>query len=253
MLQEIKRIGREIVKGENLEIYLTIMVSGVLLSLSIFGPDKLDSTNQLYEAILALMLLLAIGFLGIKRSSKKILNQISPSEKGVEIVMQRNFSPDLGRFENAFSVDWMGISLHKALPLYRHKLEHCLSNGGEVRIIIINHNSEIPKQLASIGHSQCKVDLITNNIKTTISFLKLLKKNIPDYKIELRVISTQIPYRITIIDKEKRNGFMRILKFVHPKSDDKTILTIRAKNKQLFEFYKNQYELYWNSSKKVKI
>lgn len=80
-MKSIKAIFDDIKKGENLEVYLVILISFVVLAMDIFGLVKLDS---LINVILAVLALLSLGTLSTRGTLMAVRNSISKLDEKIE-------------------------------------------------------------------------------------------------------------------------------------------------------------------------
>ena len=77
----ITAIFNDIKKGENLEVYLVILISLIVLLMDVFGSVKFDS---LTNVILAVLALLSLGTLSTRGTLVSLRNSIGELDKKIE-------------------------------------------------------------------------------------------------------------------------------------------------------------------------
>ncbi len=174
-----------------------------------------------------------------KKPSSTKSAQIQKFEKQSSIVVSRE------RLEKAQTIDWMAFSMHKTLAIYEGELTRCLQNNGQLRLLLINPNSELPEMITKLGYSfdqqQVKAD-----IEATLARVNSWNQKFPGCKVELRYLSGLPPYRIMIVNRILDTGYIRLRLFVTPSSADGPTVALTAKSdKEWFQFLSEQYENFW--------
>ena len=183
-------------------------------------------------------------------SGKKFTTKQSPQTQKFE--KQSNIVVSRERLEKAQTIDWMAFSMYKTLSIYEKELTQCLRNNGQIRILLINPQSQTPDMIAKLGYSLDRKKVETD-ISSALARVNAWKENIPGCKVEIRYLSGLPPYRIMIVNRILDTGYIRLRLFVTPGSEDGPTVALTTKNdKEWFIFFCEQFEKFWNLAESVK-
>ncbi len=263
MKEFLERVWQDIKQRKNLELYLVLTAIIIVFVADIVG---INTTNAVTEIILAVLAILLYGLVesrhsaedsdkklaNIEKSILKIGQLLSQNKLNEKFEKHSTITGNRQRLKNAKTLDWMSISLHKTLTIYEHELTECLKNGGQIRLLLIDPNSPIPHALAELGHSLGSSEKIVNNVRSALEIIQSWRNRMPECNLEVRVLSSQPPYRLSMLDRGLSIAYARIRLFVIPKSSDIPVVTVSAKDdKEWFEFFADQFEKYWGIGQQV--
>ena len=113
-----ERIWREIRSGENIDLYVTIVIAFVLVILSLFG---FASSGVIASLTLAVLGLLAISNLVNRHRVEELIKQVAESAKGFFF---DEFPADFKEnFESAKEIWLVGVTLRGTLANYYGLIE----------------------------------------------------------------------------------------------------------------------------------
>ena len=150
MKRYLQTAWTDIRSGENIDIYLTLLVCLVLVVAGIFG---IVDFTVLASGILATLAILATSTLGIRRVAQNLRDVLRESEHRQKLQRHSQIRIDRQKICEAQTLDWMSVSLFKALPMHNFGISECLRNGGQVRILLVDpRNSDVLNALARSGY-----------------------------------------------------------------------------------------------------
>jgi hypothetical protein len=237
-------IWKDIKSGENIDVYSTVLISVALGIAGIFGVVNF---SQLASGILATLALLALGSLNFRHSSNEIRDLLKAVNIGQKIEKNSTINVNRKRLENAKTLDWMAVSFHTMTRPYEKELTTCLSSGGQIRLLLVDPTSDVPKTLAKLGYSAGDSEIIINDITSTLRVISNWKKKIPDCNIEVRYLHGQPPYRLTIVDRTQSNGYVRV-RIPSVLGSEMPVITLHSSD-EWYDFFVNQFEKLWSISK----
>ena len=237
-------VWKDIKSGENIDIYSTILIC---LALGIAGIFGVVNFAILASGILATLALLAVGSLNFRHTSDEIKDLLKSAKSGLKIEKNSTINVNRERLENAKSLDWMAVSFHTMTRPYQKELTNCLTSGGQIRLLLVDPDGDVPKTLAKLGYSAGNENLIVNDIKSTLEVVNSWKKTIPNCKIEVRFLYGQPPYRLTIVDRAQSNGYVR-LRIPSTSGSDMPVITLNPSD-DWYTFFVSQFEYWWSISK----
>src|SRR5262249_16297606 len=142
-------------------------------------------------------------------------------EKESSIVVDRQ------RLEQAKTIDWMAFSAEKTLAIYNKEISQCLSNGGQIRLLLINPQGDLPAILARLGYTR-RPETIATSVNETLDLLTHWSISIPGCKLELRYLPGQPPYRLMVVNHSLPTGYIRLRLYVTPGLEDAPTVALRA-------------------------
>jgi hypothetical protein len=181
--------------------------------------------------------------------SKNIIQK----DRNPELIRHSDIKPDPHRIAIAKRLDWISVSLNNTFPNnnFEYAVTNCLKEGGQVRILIVDPNSDTPKDLASLGYFSGKHEKVIQNINETIERVSEWKKIVPDGNVEIRYLYGQPPYRMSIVDRFLPSGYLNIrLPIFHGSKDIPTIRITAELDQEWFNFFCEQFDKYWNVAKR---
>lgn len=135
----LQRIWSEIKKGENFDLYLTVIAAITLASLNIFGIGQ-SLTAPITLAVLAL---LAISLLGSRHQNEDLVQKLSQT---AESLFVEEFPPSLkSDFLSAKELWLVGIALTTPANVYYSVMEEKLRKGHSIKILVLHPIAKLLK------------------------------------------------------------------------------------------------------------
>ena len=241
------KIWADIRKGENLDLYLTVLVAVLLSILNIIGSPQPAAMDSLSLVILAL---LTISMLGNRHRLEKIL---SGSQIGIDDILVKDFSDDIQKeitdqMENSRDLLIVGTDLYGTLQQRYHLLEKRLNNYKKVRILLVDPDGIACKILAKRRYRPITSEQYALQVRSSLEALTKLNKNTQG-NLELRTIDYPINRGGIFVDTDTPDG--RLFSWNHSyKSQDvaRPKLDFVKSDGYWFEFYCNEVNALWKDS-----
>ena len=193
------RIWKDIQRGENIDLYATVMVALVLAVLNVTGVLKVD----VQPLILAVMALLAFASLGNRHRLEMILERTSSvNEKALHEDFPPEFNTDL---ERAREIWLIGVHQSDILIRYYSLFEKKLKQGDYFRVLLVDPSGAASKMTGMRFPGQIGSDQERARINSSLNTLCALKQVAPS-RMEIRVIDFLFAYGGFVLDPETSSG-----------------------------------------------
>src|SRR5271157_5948153 len=249
MIDRLKLIAKEISRGENLDLYLTILLAIVVSFLGVFGIVKFEIISA---AILATLGLLASSLLTIRRSVRPTLDDLF------------NTRAQLPTFEeqlaDAQSIDICGMSLLAVATQHRGFLLEKVARGCKIRLLLLNPDNEslmnmiapfvtalTPEQYPTAVQQHTKaVEQHTKAIVTSLSFLT----SEPILYNSVRLYDYPLAHAMLISNRNMPNGALRLEMYMHTRlpADAPGFYILRKDEPGWFNLFAAEFEAHWASA-----
>ena len=169
MTEAVKRIWEEIKQGENVDLYLTLVVALLLAGLNIFGIGL----SMIGSVTLAVLALLSFSSLVNRRKLEEALDKLSRDK---DILLDRFPTNREKDMEGAKELWLVGLTLHKTVDGYYSLLHKKLNQGDHVQVLIVDPESPYEALVARRKFSPTTDQGIRNYQKSTLALLLFFKK-----------------------------------------------------------------------------
>ena len=240
----LQRIWDDIRRGENIDLYLTVVTAIGLAVLNIFG---LAPQTLIAPITLAVLGLIAISNLGTRHYLEEQLQKLTTSSTSV--LRGRSELPSFQeRGRAASEIVVVGISLITAVVPRLDFFEQKMKDGCTLRFLVLD-----PKSPAvQIWNVISKVPNVQGDIEQTLKLLEILiqMEQTSKGKCEVRLSNVFLPFGIAAFDPSKDTGFMNVEMFAYKRTSGERphFLLRRTRDGKWFEFYRSQYEQLWADS-----
>ena len=245
MLNLFKKIWGDIRKGENIDLYLTILVGLALATANLFGfaPD-----NWLASITLAVLALLAISNLGNRYKLEMLLEQKAMEDLFLEEYPQTR-TDEMRRANELWMV---GINLHRTLyanPWLGEKLQ----NKHKIKVLLLNPKTGALKYVVSrfaSEHNQAEEEARKRStIKESLGTLSKFMKRYPDC-LEVRITDYPLSFGSFAIDISSPKGIIYIEQYNYKMSgkNDLPKFFLKPKDGVWYEHYKKQIMVLWENA-----
>jgi len=201
-----KRIWGEARRGENIDLYATIVIAVIFVVLDLLGLAPDSWLNPLTLAVLAMV-------------SMAILM----SRYHVEDAVQRLRMPAISLFQDKFpeefeldllqseSVYIIGASLSRTVKTYYETLQTKLKRGHHVRILILDPNGPAAEltEMRTNGHTHKDPERLRLHLRSTLADLEDLEQN-SSGRLEVRTINFPMGFGAFGVDLDGPDGILFI-------------------------------------------
>jgi len=244
MMKLFRSIFDDIKKGENLDIYITLIVAIVIAVMNLLGNTPKSVLDSLILAVLALLVSSALG---VRHRLENLKQQIFQTTKGIDFKdrRQQHEVPFDKRFADAKNIDLHGYSLNSLVASYLGFLNEKAATGCKMRIILLDPESTTPQIVSYLTEAG---SLLTNDIQRSVEGLKNL---LSTRNVEIRFTTTPTPFGLAIKDSKKANGSVDVDLYAYRVSalDRPKIIISKEIDKHWYEFFVQQFEKLWEDAR----
>ncbi|MBE7553723.1 MAG: hypothetical protein HS126_21865 [Anaerolineales bacterium] len=231
----LESIWTDIRNGENIDLYLTVLIALGVAALSLLG---INVSSFIAPLTLAILGLLAISNLVNRHHLEKIVQKQAQSITGF---FSNEYPPDFNaQLESGKEVWLVGVTLNRTIKNNYIKLEEKLQQGHTLKILLVNPTGAPIGLAASRNYAQVNRDpeIKIAEIKATLQLFCSLKKISPD-KIEIRTVENPLSYGATCINPDSATGVLYLDHYpFRTASDSIPKFTLRASDGYWYDFLK---------------
>lgn len=244
----LRRAWKEILQGENLDVYLLIVLAIGLGVVNLLGIIPAQWMNTwVVSIILTVLGLLAVVSLGNRHRIEGLTEKLS---KDITDIFVNKWESDGTREMTLASEIWfVGVSLGRPIGDHYALLESKLKSGTKIKFLFRDPNGTTLDLVTEQEYIPSSPDQVKQNIYKSLARAKALQKASPQ-NMEIKVINYPIPYNIFSFDPDSPTGalYIETRSYQMPDGDiPKFVLT--PKDGFWYQFYKKQLATFWNSAK----
>ena len=249
-MRRLRKLVQDLTQGRNLEVYLTLVVALVLLLLDVLG---IVSDEAIAAGILATLALLALSVFNNRESVdasraeivelKQILERQIRGRASVHEFFIAGRLDLAAELESADTIYLAGVTLNRTVRDYLGIIDRRLQVGAEIQILIIDPESDAPKQALLRDYKQTSDEFIRNRIASTTEMLRAL---LPLSNARGSLTLWYLPYvpsfGLFLIDPDKPNGRVYVELYQHVSLDENpTFILERKHDPYYYDFFVQQF------------
>lgn len=241
-MRVMRRIWDDIRSGENIDLYITVIVAIGLAILNIVGVAP---QTYLAPITLAVLGLLAITSLGNRYRIEELLQkQIQSTDTFYAEEYPSSYKSD---FETAEELWLVGVSLRRTVQANYPKIEQKLRQGHIIKVLLVHPEGAGLEMAVSRNYARREVEPKSNEIRFNLQLLCDLRKSFPD-KIEVRTIQYPLAYGVTAANPDTASGTLYLEHYCfRTASDSLPRFVLRAKDGRWYDFFKSEIRALWNA------
>ncbi len=258
-------IKRDLSNRQNIDIYLTILVSLIIGGLGFFD---IVGESQIRAALLAVLAILSLSLLISRASQEKINQALENHKQSIQKTIEKIEPPCLS--DRFFREDYPGLNIQpyireaqkayfwgfaftSTIPTLRDDFENGLINGLELKFLFIKPDSDASKMAVKGSEKQDKNEFdraVRGNLLTLSSMSKRHLKQTSKKSIEIKVFDYLPPFSIIAVDPHLPRGkmFVRIASYQMDRSKVPWFELEKKIDKNWFEVFSEQFETVWNNA-----
>ena len=247
----LRKIWDDIRTGQNLDIYVTVILSVVI---AIFGVTGKATQEIIFSAILATLALISSGLLVSRHQNEethKLISTINNSTSLSEsfFVGEDSISEIIQIIGKSRKAYFWGTTLTTHIPILEDELKKGIENGLEVRFLLIKPEGVALKMAAFRGKDLNEKDL-ESDLRRNLTRLSAINAKAPQGKFECRVVDYLAPYTMYIFDMGLSSGMMlvRISTLRTSNTMRPTFRLTQKEDLKWFEFHVEQFETAWKEA-----
>lgn len=240
-----KKIWLDIQNGDNIDLYVLIIASLVIASLSFFDP------NLVKEQIPALTLTV-LGVLAVSALNTRRIVQNVKKIPSVSNIFLDEFPDELEReMELATGLWLVGVRLSTPLKRYYSMLEHKLEQGHSINVLLIEPIPDVVQFAEMRAYARASVERTCTEISSSVDDFCKLKKISPE-NLSIRTIRHPLGYGFIGINPHSSFGKIYISNYPFKTkggSLPKFILT--TDDEKWYDLYKEELYNLWDAANDV--
>jgi len=238
-MRSLHRVFEELKRGENIDLYVTVVVALIVAILNLFG---IAPQNWLSSLNLAVLALLASAILGNRQRLEDIQENLTQTaESDISLDFPSELDSDLDR---ASEVWLMGVHVSSTLGHKYAVLESKLQEGATIHALIVDPDGAACAMAAARHPGRLFVERERALITASLNGLCDLKMIAPD-KLEIRIIDNPLPYGGFMLNPGKSDGAIYLKRYSF-QTGLRPISVYRPKNRRWFDFIKSEINALWN-------
>ncbi|MCA9934521.1 MAG: hypothetical protein H6662_14975 [Ardenticatenaceae bacterium] len=239
----LKRIWEDIRRGENIDLFITVLIAIGLAILNIAGVAPATLIAPLTLAVLGL---LAVATLGNRYKLEESLDTLNRTHTGLfQEKMPAEMDNDLRHARELWLV---GITLNRTINTYYSALEQKLARGDTVRVLLVDPDGHGPEMLERREYkARYNVERIRYFIRDSLDDLCGLQQRFGG--LEVRVIDYPLGYGGVLINPNGSNGrfYLEHYPFKTP-GGSLPKFVLEAGDGRWYTFFKLEIETIWDNA-----
>lgn len=237
----LQRVWDEIKQGENIDLYITIIVAIGITLLNILGIAPPAILAPITLGVLGLLAITSIG------NRHRIDDLHARFAKAKDIFYLEEFPSTLRNdFETAREVWIVGVSLSRTIKTNYHLIEKKLQQSHVIKVLLVHPEGPGIEMAVSRNYARRDVTQKSVDVQGTLQYLCDLKKVAPD-KLEIRTIQNPLGYGVIAINPNSVGGVLYLENYPYRVvSDSLPKFVLKANDGRWYEMYKKELEYLWS-------
>jgi hypothetical protein len=196
----VQRIVKDLQRGENIDLYVTI-VAGVIAT--VLSLTNVITQTSVVPIVLALLSLMAFSLLYSRHGMNTLLERTSSR---TDSVIHEDFPPEFQKdLERARDIWIVGVHASDIMTRYHSLVERKLESGDRVRAMLVDPGGAASSMTALRFPGQVDATQERARINSSLASLCRLHDSFPD-SIEVRVVDFLFPYGGLLLDWRGNSG-----------------------------------------------
>ncbi len=256
MLKFFDKVFQDIREGQNLEVYLTLVVALVLLILDIFD---IVTSEAMAAGTLATLALLAYSVLTNREQMERLVDVSTATRTMIEQSTsgkpraERFFWQEKRSLENDLArarfIGIVGITLSRTVRDYLPLFENRLQSGAHIQFIVIDPTSLASRQAMHRGKGGVGDSFYADLVRTTVARVCILAelKDVPG-SVELGLLPYTPSFGLLVIDPDEPHGRIVVEIYQHRTLTFNPTFELDAqRDSRWYQFFREQFDLLWES------
>lgn len=241
----IHHLWEEIRRGENIELYLIVAASSILLVLDLFGFAK---PEWIFSVNIAVLALLAISLLGNRNRLEKLQQNLNQPPNS----LLHNKYPENMRLKLSQAQElWIfGIMLTRTINEYYDVFSENIQDGRKIKFLIIEPDGKANGLAAYRLTSGMDGPWHRTTVLKSIGLMCRLKEQSPS-NVDIRTIDYVPSFGFFGVDIDARNGLIFAEHYGFKlRAGDRPKIILHPQDNPGYELFRDQMDALWNHGKK---
>ena len=237
----LQRVWDDIKKGENVDLYVTVVVALGLALLNLVG---LAPQNWLAPITLAVLGLLAISTLGSRYHFEELSRKIMQSGD----VFLEEFPPRIrDDFEAGSEILLVGVTLTRTIKTYYSLIERKLQKGHTIKVLLVHPDGPAVEMAETRVYGRMDVKRTIMDIRSVLQDLCDLRIVAPD-RLYIRTIQTPLGYGAIAVNPNLPSGSLYLEHYPYKvPGGSKPKFVLHAKDGHWYEFFREELLTLWEN------
>lgn len=239
----LSRIWNDIKRGENIDLFLTIIAAFGLVALNLAG---LATATLIAPLTLAVLGLLAISTLGNRYRSEELFQKLAQS---AESIFLDEFPQSLeSDFEKATELWLVGVTFSRTVKTYYSTIEQKLQKGHTVKVLLVHPEGTAVKMAEERAYRPTNIERKRMEILGTLEDLCELR-NHTNGKLEIRTIDNPLSFGARAMSPESASGILYIEHYPYKVAGGaKPKFVLKASDGRWYNLFIEEMRLLWENS-----
>lgn len=236
----LKLIWQDILHGENIDLYLTVVAALILSLGNLLGVVP---GSFLLPVTMAILALLAITNLVNRRKLDEVLNR----QEAKELFLDDYPNTVTQDIENAKELWLSGYTLTRTFLNMGNMLEEKLRRNEKVKVLLLDPDSDGIKYANNGLYFSMTIEQFRSRILTSLGTLSQLYRKYPKY-LEIRLTSHPLPFGTYSMNINMPSGIMYIEIYKYKSKTIEPHFVLRKRDGKWFELYHDQLLAFWQEA-----
>jgi hypothetical protein len=242
-VQFFRQILRDIKRGENVDLYVTVLVALGIAVLNLLG---IAPQSLIASITLTVLGLLAVSALGNRHQFEELRRSFTRS---IDDILLKEFPATLDEdFDSGKEIWLVGVTLRKFVAGKYIRIEEKLQKGHSIKILLVHPEGAAVELASSRYYAEINRDFnkTSSAIRDSLQTFCSLHKIAPD-KVEIRTTQNPLTFGAIAVDLESSSGVLYLEHFpFRTVSGAMPKVVFRVGDGQWYEFFKREVYAIWN-------
>ncbi|MCA9397852.1 hypothetical protein KC573_03405, partial [candidate division WWE3 bacterium] len=239
-MRTFQRVWEDIRSGENIDMYVTVLVTIGLIILNLIGVVPQVYIAQVTLAVLALLAITSIG-------NRHRIEQLLQKQSTDTFYMTQYPPTYITDFENAEELWLIGVSMHRTVKTNYPMIERKLKQGHTVKVLLVHPEGAGIEMAVTRNYARREIAPKSNDIKYVLQLLCDLR-NITPSNLEIRTIQYSLSYGVTAVNPDTASGILYLEHYCFRVAGDSLPrFLLRSRDGQWYDFYKKEINAMWDA------
>jgi hypothetical protein len=232
----------DIRRGENIDLYLTIVAALVFVVLNLVG---VASPTLLAPLTLAVLGLLAITNLGNRHRMEELMTEEALT---LNDFFREEYPATYQEDVDGAAELWLvGVSLNRTIKSQYLRLEQKLRRGDHLRVLLVHPEGPGLEMAVERGYTRRDVEMKGQEILSVLGLLEDLQALAPE-RLEVRTIQHPLSYGATLTNPDASNGAIYLEHYTfRVTTESYPRYMLRTQDGHWYDFFKTELRTLWEA------
>lgn len=242
-MKYFNRVWRDFRQGENIDLYLTVLISIIVTILNIIG---LAPSTWIAPLNLAILALLSVSILGNRYKTESVLEKISSQNERLLVQFPQDPMKDM---EKSTELTLVGVDLRQTLHRNFSLFQKKLIDGQTIKLLIIDPDSPACEIAAMRYYAPMSTNSQRDVIRASLDICNDLTQKTSG-KLEVRLAEHPLTFGAIMSDPETSHGVVYIWHYSFKMSEANIPkMVFRPTDGFWYEFFQQEMNSMWNAAK----